>query len=311
MTEPKTRVLLALPNYSGEANADMMMEVGGAREYCALRGIELRMMNVTSSGLTQGFNGLWGYCVNHPEMTHFIMLHSDVVPKDGMWFPKLLALSDETGADFISVVSPLKMPTGQTSNALVHGHDYGMQRRLTMREVMKLPLTFDRLAVAKKFGWDPKDCSLLINTGMLCISLKNRDILVDKAGGGKDAFCFDTRNLVRWNEKGEYYAIFWPEDWEMSMWAQDHGLSVWATRAIPLTHNAGGIGYDNDKAWGSMNTDIEDKRNRIWNSIKKGGWYAKEKEGREEKEARQEASGKENADDATHDGSDGQRDAKR
>jgi hypothetical protein len=122
--------------------------------------------------LCKGFNELWTLALNNQAelgFTHFAMLHSDIVPEDG-WLDLLVDEQQRTGADVVSCVSPLKSGEGLTSTAIDGDGEWNLSRRLTMREVMKLPETFgvEDCGVPdcspSSPHWNPNR-RLLVNTG--------------------------------------------------------------------------------------------------------------------------------------------------
>ncbi len=239
--------LIALPTYDGSSNVKSTMAAATARE----RMKSVKIMSLSSSALTCNFNMLWCEALNNKTISHFVMLHADIIPGEDNWLSHLGRIADATGADVLSVVSPIKRETGQTSTALARGDEYGHHRRLTMREVMTLPESFTRKEVARLFGWDWKESTLLVNTGLMCVSMKKRDVM--------PKMTFGVGNWIRQDAQGKYYTVFCPEDWAWSMQAQALGLSVWATRAVPLAHMNGHMAYKNNTAWGTLEHDDTDQ----------------------------------------------------
>ena len=119
-----------------------------------------------------------------------------------------------------------------------------------MTEAMTLPESFSKGKVADLFGWDRSESTLLTNTGLMVVNMRHRDKLSKMA--------FDTRNWIRKGANGKFFPISEPEDWNWARQAQSHGLQVWATRAVPVTH-VGNTDYDNDKTWGTVEHDSGDR----------------------------------------------------
>lgn len=193
-----------------------------------------------SSALTFNFNGLWCQALNRRtalNLDRFLMIHTDIQPLGTDWLDRMLALMDETRADVLSVVSPIKDTNGLTSTALDTAA--WTPRRLTLREVHALPETFDGAFVREKYG-----ANLLINTGLMLVRLTEpwaQDV------------CFTIDNRVA-RIDGQFVPFFEPEDWKFSRWCHARGLKVVATRAIQLRH-LGSAMYDNVHAWGTMPVD--------------------------------------------------------
>lgn len=179
-------------------------------------------------------------------VTHFAMLHDDIQPADG-WIDTLLEEMNRVDADIISVVVPLKENSGLTSTAI--DTDPWRPRRLTMREVAKLPETFN--------GWDARNLGLgsdhlselwpclLVNTG--CWICKFTDEWAERA------FFHVRDKIIRVN--GHFEPRVAPEDWEFSRWAHNEGLKVYATTKVHLTHS-GTAQFQNWGSWGQETDEV-------------------------------------------------------
>ena len=110
-----------------------------------------------SSLLAHGFNTLWAHALAlRPQgLTHFLMLHADIVPVDVGWLNQLHQEMIRVGAQVLSVVVPYKGPQGLTTTAV----DPPPVRRFTMKEIMAQPETFTHP-------------DLLLNTGLMLVSLQ-------------------------------------------------------------------------------------------------------------------------------------------
>lgn len=197
--------------------------------------------SLSSSILTYTFNSLWCAALNMREqgITHFAMLHDDIQPADG-WIDTLLEEMNRVDADIISVVVPLKENSGLTSTAI--DTDPWRPRRLTMREVAKMPETFSRLDLSPGM---PEAIPLLINTG--CWLCKFTDEWVARA-------CFHVRDkIIRTN--GHFEPRVASEDWEFSRFARKEGLKVYATTKVHLTHS-GTAQFQNWGLWGQETDEV-------------------------------------------------------
>jgi len=242
------RTFLCIPTYDGNVHHHVMGAVLNTSD--RVRNCDYAVRS--SSFLTYNFNMLWCIALNKPQYSHFVMLHADIAPLVPNWISKLIGYADSCGADIMSAVSPIKMPEGYTSTALAKiDEPFGNYRRLVMREAMQLPECFDRKPVANLFGVDWKDHWLLTNTGMMVVNLKKRDVL--------SKMCFTVNNWIRQKPNGEYYAVSEPEDWAFSREAQERGLSVWATRGVPMAHVAGNNSFSGNEAWGTLEHDEVNK----------------------------------------------------
>lgn len=209
----------------------------------------LRHVHLQTSLLAFGFNQLWCIALNNRELiSHFLMIHSDVVPQTG-FVQLMLAEMNRVGADVLSAVVPLKSETGITSTAIVsdlqHAHLFGptnMRRRLTMHEVMSLPGTFDARMAAQGLGMSSAKPALLVNTGLMLVDITKP--WVEKV--------FFTINDVMWQrEDGKFVCDVEPEDWYFSARAAEEGASVWATQKLLVEH-VGSKSYANQGAWGTV-----------------------------------------------------------
>lgn len=193
--------------------------------------------------LAYGFNRLWCNALNARKngITHFLLLHSDVIPYDAKnWVNILKAEMLGKEADVMSVVVPIKSPQGLTSTGYEEGkpEDWAV-KRLTMTEIMELPPTFT-------------SNKLLVNTGCM---------LVDITKSWAEEICFTVNDRIVKNENGEFVARNEPEDWHFSKQVRNFGGSVWATRKVIVAH-MGRADYMNDDAWGSETSDP------LWKGIK-------------------------------------------
>src|ERR1700730_152109 len=229
---PKLKLFLALPNYGFQRHNTVQLLkafVGGTSFH------EIFPEEQTSSLLARGFNTLWTKALAERKngLTHFLMLHADVVPWDDGWLTQLHQEMVRIGAQVLSAVSPLKDWKGLTSTAL----DETPMRRLTMAEIMARPETFT-------------DPDLLINTGML---------LVDMRGDWVEQVYFTIKDGIRKNPDGSYTVLTESEDWGFSRQARRLGVQLWATRKVKLAHRGVGQGdiWTNFQAWGTEAHDPE------------------------------------------------------
>lgn len=235
---PKTSTLLAIPTYLGRLeNAEVLFSLVHATKPGSENAWMPGLSN-TSANCT-GFNKMYCQALDLRDagtITHFLMLHSDIVPEI-YFIDKLHEIMEKVGCDVLSAVSPIKDSMGLTSTAIdqVVGdrdEDWGGPRRLTMREIMKMPPTFT-------------DPNILVNTGLMLVDLR-------KPWTDKIFFHFDDRiGLYR----GKRVAQMKPEDWNWSRDARKLGATLYATREVKLTHR-GQQDFPNSMAWGEMETDV-------------------------------------------------------
>jgi hypothetical protein len=197
-----------------------------------------------NSTLTHNFNSLWCDALNERKangITHFAMAHYDVNPEP-WWIDKLLVEMDRVEADILSVILPIKDPRGLTSTGL-GPIGCGGVKRLTVREVQLLPITFS----IEHFPIE--GFYLAVNTGLWVARID---------GDWPDEFPgFQVKNEIRRDpETGQFFAGFRPEDWLFSDWAHQQGLRVCATRVVSSGH-WGWAEYKNDFPWGEWDEDLE------------------------------------------------------
>lgn len=188
--------------------------------------------------ITATFNLLWVSLLNERKrvgITHFAMLHDDVVPQTG-WLDVLLDEMNETGADLVSAVVPMKAAMGLTSTALDNTGDEWNPQRLTLKEIHQLPETFD----SKDVG-----APLLLNTGCWICRLDRPWV---------NNVVFRQQDQIRLVD-GQYEAHQIPEDWDFSRQVSRQGGKLVATRKVRLYHER--PEWTNTKPWGQWSTDVE------------------------------------------------------
>jgi hypothetical protein len=234
-----SKILLVTPTYNGT----IQREVGAMLAHAQIRTKqEVIAWSGETSFLTFQFNKFWCLALNDKNISHFVMLHADVCPADVNWMNKLISIADSKNADVLSAVCRLKREDGATSTAIAKKGAFGNYQRLTLKNVQKLPETFNVNHVADFFQLDPADSNLLINTGCMVVRMSNRKAL--------ETMRFTVNNwIARDEETKQFYPVSEPEDWEWSTQAANKGLSVWATRAVAVTH-VGVKGYDSEEDTG-------------------------------------------------------------
>lgn len=234
---PKTRTLLAIPTYLGRLeNSDVIFSLVHATKAGSENQWQLGLSS--SSANATGFNQLYCQALDlrdKGQASHFLMLHSDIVPEIH-FIDKMHEIMEKTGCDVLSAVSPIKDRLGLTSTALEQAvgdrdAEWGGPRRLTMREIMKMPPTFTAP-------------NLLVNDGLMLVDLR-------KPWTDQMYFHFDDRIGMY---QGKRVPQMRPEDWNWSRDARKLGATLYATREVKLTHR-GQQDFPNSCAWGEMQTD--------------------------------------------------------
>lgn len=238
---PLPRVYLAMP-YLGH------VELGTAKSayvFASQDKLEVRIADRQSSLLAFGLNRAWCECLNSPTpYDYFAILHADIVPHG----PFLDVLRDELeagGFDVMHAVAPIKDRLGLTSTAVgeIIPHQNGIHRfrRLTMKEILRLPETFDLKTVTDTLAgpWPDDVPCLLPNTGCMLIKLGP---WCQRFSGFciEDHICVQTKDgPVRAGETdapGKLLSVVNPEDWNLGRWCARNGLKVGGTRKVRLDH---------------------------------------------------------------------------
>lgn len=226
MERPK--IFLGVPTYDGSRDNGM----GLVRAYQHANWIT----EIMSSSLAFCFNKIWCEMLNmraEGRVTHFAMMHADVVPLQSNF---LKILHDELvayDADVMSVIIPIKNELGLTSTG-IDTQDIHYPQRVTLHQAFALDETWthDRL---------------LVNTGLWIADVR------PERGDWPEKICFKFQEkIVKVDGKFEPRSI--PEDWDFSRQMRALGRTMYATRKVEVNH-VGRHLYTNTKPWG---TALED-----------------------------------------------------
>jgi hypothetical protein len=170
------------------------------------------------------------------QVDYVAMIHDDIgAPM--CWADFYIEIMKQTGADFVSGISPIKDKRGLTSTALETDNSWS-PRRLTMHEIFEKPETFT----------DPK---ILANTGLWLAK-------ADAIWMGK--FCFEQKDQImelrQPNGESQYIARTISEDWDWSRKVKMFGGSIFVTRKVPFFHE--NPEFTNERVWGDWKTDLGD-----------------------------------------------------
>ena len=226
---PERLIFLGMPAGNGYINA------GAAQGLFATATEKYKAVaaTVTGSLLGQTFNQLWASSLAMPGVTHFGMLHSDVVPTQ-WWVDTLIDEMDRTDADVISAVCRIKDPKGLTSTAVGDPDDQWDYRRLTTSEVRELPETFGIEDIPSDITDDFRTC-LLANTGCwVCDVTKPWWRELDSEGQLRA--CFTINDRITLQQDGRYVVEVAPEDWNFSRYCHDVGAKVLCTTKVGIRH---------------------------------------------------------------------------
>lgn len=210
-------------------------------------------------------NELWVRGLNaarQGEVTHFAMLHADVAPHAG-WLDCLLAELEDNAADLISTVVPIKDARGLTTCGLGDRRDpWSAHRRLTMREIMRIPETFDVGDACLNFSvqdhWrlpGTDNVYLLHNTGCWAANLTNQQWYETEGPLGQLVASFQfpirARKLIDGTIRHERES----EDWYFSRRIAELPLQTAVTRKVELSH-IGEAYHPNFIPWGEWDCDL-------------------------------------------------------
>jgi hypothetical protein len=196
-----------------------------------------------SSLLALNFNCLWAKALNSRKelvLTHFAMHHADIAAPEG-WLDTLVQEMDRVGADVLSAVVPIKDGRGITSTGIMT--PTGDIRRLTMREVMNLPVTFELKDVPV-----PNKKYLLVNSGLWLCRFDTH---------WPASIKFTIEDCISQQPDGKFTVKALSEDWRFSRDCAQRGLRVFATRIVPVKH-FGLSAFSNDCAWGEWASEQGD-----------------------------------------------------
>lgn len=251
--KPAPLVFFGMPSYDERMHGDITVSMLQASKRPHPSWVFSRF---NSSLLCYAFNRLWAEALA-ADCSWFLMVHADIAPVTPWWMDALLAELERTGADVLSVVSPIKDSRGLTST----GVDWSdmenpwRTRRLTMKEIMDLPITFSK----HDTPWPER--ALLINTGMMLIDMRRDWVrrfpgfsIKDELTEIKCPKCFGS-GCTKCGDRGWLKQVnVDSEDWNFSRWLDKAGCRVYATRAIALKH-FGPSTFLNDRVWGSWQVD--------------------------------------------------------
>lgn len=248
------RIYVCHPGYGGGVPAShQQFWIGCTGKGSPLQG-KLFLVSGGNSLLCSTFNSFWAKALNmqlngdeqEKEITHFAMLHDDVIPDTG-WLDILVEDLESSGADLMAAVVPIKDPFGLTSTAIDDPVDECLvERRLTLNEVMGLPDIF----TSSDCGYP--DRALLANTG--CWVCKFTD-----EWRYNIHFRITDRIKCYHEEKDGKLQYKWmagvaPEDWNFSRDLHKMGKKVMCTKRVKLNH-VGTLPFSNRMDWGELKYD--------------------------------------------------------
>jgi hypothetical protein len=197
----------------------------------------------------EDFNLCWIDALNlyeRGEVTHFAMLHGDIVPDPAeRWLDILLEELDKHQALIVSAHVPIKDMAGVCSCGIGDPENpWAAYRRFTQAEILRdFPETFN----AELVGYP--DRPLLVNTGCWVTDLsKPVWHQTNPDGSLKMLFRFPERAIR--GDDGAWIHQRESEDWCLSRELWEQGIrDLWITRRVRLTHE-GGLKWPNWDAFG-------------------------------------------------------------
>lgn len=231
------RIFLMMPRYNQQCYFEAARAYFNSVAHDSAH--EIQAASPAGSVLTNTFNGGWAYARSQwrrRQLDAFAMIHSDMGAQPG-WLDILLAEMEASGTDLMSAVVPIKDGRRLASVAVDNPRDPWAFRRLTMREVGRMPATFTSADVGGP---------LLVNTGLWVCKLGD--------------WCLQTHfqflDCIR-EEGGEDRARLVPEDWDFSrQLMRIGGVKIGATSKAQLGHwgeyrwsNQDAGGWDTDEAF--------------------------------------------------------------
>jgi hypothetical protein len=224
------RVVIALPSsgmhYSGTLSGIIAP---------SLKGIRPNYQMLSHSLLTRGFNILWCRALNDkPRPDYFAMMHADVCAQPG-WLDILIEELEREDVEFVSTIIPIKDQTDRTSVCMYDPANMKGEN-LKRSEVKNYPPTFGNEVL-------PEGQFLLHNTGLWVCRFKDAKKLLVNGVNVKpwvEEFSFGQTDQIVLRDDGLYDAYATTEDWQMSLWMQDHGISMKATSKVKVIHQGTG-----------------------------------------------------------------------
>lgn len=246
---------------SSQRHTVMLAFPGNSLQWGAAKGLVQATLGANDVWLAQSgmgwddMNRLWVDALNaqaRGEITHFAMLHSDVVPSAG-WVDVLVNELDDVDGDLISVVNALKDDRGVTSCGIGDKNNHWEPfRRFTVREILELPETFTVADTPHPERY------LLHNTGCLVADLR-KPVWRALDGDGCLKACFQFQIRARVLPTGELIHERESEDWYFSRKLAEIGAKTFSTRKVETVH-LGTSGYPNSMPWGKYKNGDDDTR---------------------------------------------------
>lgn len=236
------KVFVAIPN-----NYDIEPEAYESARDCIHGRNDMRALvwRHQCSLLPHNFNICVCEFLNRGVETFMALHHSDLAAVQRGWMGIAIEEMERYGFDAIHAPSPIKNDSGLTSTAVAMEEDiWSLERRLTVKELKKLPDTFGIEDIQERI--DQRAKILLPNTGLLVFRLG--DWLRNFPGFNNP--CKIEPVYDKDKKKTVWVPRTVPEDWLFGHWAHSHGLKVGGTKKITINHY-GRQRYPSDGDWGA------------------------------------------------------------
>lgn len=209
-------------------------------------------------------NVLWAMAIDAyeaGEIDAFALIHADVGAEPG-WLDILYREMKAYGADAISAVVPIKDDRGLTSTAVDDTGDSWLWRRLTLKQIAKMPDTF---------GDAELGAPIALNTGLMLVKFGPWCLEMNVDNTYRHLFRFE--HAIRKESNGKRRVLFRPDDWLLSRSFRSAGLKLAATKAVKLNHCGGDFQWANhgDALQIGWEEDIQNGPNAPWRlALEKG-----------------------------------------
>ena len=215
MSHDRDSVFLAVPMYDNSVQMRTAMSL-----MAATRDRNLHVAFFGSSLLAHGFNRLLVMAIQQ-RPRRWAMIHADVGAAAG-WLDMMLDDLEETGADLLSAVIPIKNKPNTYSTALGHIGDVP-HYQLCKEHLEKLPPIFDGAQLREVSGESGELC---VNTGLWVCRFDAPWVR---------QVSFNIQTWIDWDGPKPICKCI-PEDWGFSQQLHALGLRVLATTKVPLVH---------------------------------------------------------------------------
>lgn len=229
-----SRVLIAQPGYG---TFETESYYAGQKALINTDTYSASVVRTKSSLLAHNFNDCLVKALNE-GYEYFAMLHTDIAVDAG-WLNVMLDEMASLNVEVMHAPAAIKDIRGLTSTAVAMApDDWALPRRLTVKELKRLPETFTVADVRKEI--EPDALWLLPNTG--CLVFRADTWARDFPG-------FNIKDRVFRHSSGQWCSDVLPEDWNFGLWCGRHGIEVAGTTKV-VTKHYGRVHFQSNAEWG-------------------------------------------------------------